>query len=83
MVSQWWSWGLMAIGVLGLYFAGKAQKRGWMIGLFAQILWIVYAIVSHQWGFIVSAVVYGSMYARNYWLWRQPVRIITSKDELA
>jgi hypothetical protein len=64
-----WSFVLAAVGILGLILAGKKMKAGWAIGLFAQILWIIYALVTHQWGFVVSALAYGAVYARNYYMW--------------
>lgn len=68
---MWWSWILTAIGVLGIYLAGKKNYWGWGVGLFAQVLWVTYGIVSEQWGFIVSAFVYGSVYLKNFRAWRK------------
>lgn len=73
-MSQWWSWMLTAIGVTGLFFAGSSRKLGWAIGLGAQVLWIAYAIATHQWGFIASALAYGTVYARNWLRWRASER---------
>ncbi|MEV4461475.1 hypothetical protein [Microbispora sp. NPDC049633] len=70
-MSAYWSWLLMAVGVLGLYYAGKRRAIGWAIGLGAQALWIAYAIATRQWGFIVSALAYGAVYGRNYLSWRR------------
>lgn len=71
MISQWWSWGLAAVGLLGLYLAGKKNKAGWLIGAGAQFLWIGYALVSEQYGFIATAIVYGFMYSKNYISWHR------------
>lgn len=68
---QWWSWVLTAVGVFGLWLAGRKDWRGWLVGLAAQILWIAYAIVSRQWGFILSALVYGAVYLKNMLAWRR------------
>jgi hypothetical protein len=68
-VSAWWSWILTAVGVVGLYFAGRKMWWSWLIGLGAQVLWIAYAIATEQWGFIVSALAYGGVYGRNALLW--------------
>ena len=57
-MSQWWSWLLTAVGVFGLYLAGKRDRRGWVVGIGAQSLWIAYATATKQWGFYVSAVAY-------------------------
>lgn len=71
MVAWWWSWLLMAVGVTGLFLAGKKRKIGWMIGIGVQLLWIIYAIVSRQWGFIVSALVYGAVNTINWRRWHR------------
>lgn len=68
-VSQLWSWGLTIVGVFGLWLAGRKNPFGWFIGLCAQGLWVAYAVTSHQPGFIVSALAYGTVYARNLYLW--------------
>lgn len=65
-----WSWLLMGVGVLGLYVAGRRSWVGWAIGLSAQGLWVAYGLVSDQPGFVVSAFVYGTIYARNLRAWR-------------
>lgn len=71
MASQWWSWLLTVVGVTGLLLAGSSRKAGWAVGFSAQGLWLAYAVATHQWGFIVSAVAYGSVYARNWLRWRK------------
>lgn len=71
MTPQWWSWLLTAIGVTGLYFAGQKRPWAWLIGLGAQVLWIAYAIVSKQYGFIVSAFAYGWVYLNNHLKWQR------------
>lgn len=68
---QYWSYLLTAVGVLGLYLAGRKSPMGWAIGLGAQGLWIAYASATHQPGFYISAVAYGSVYARNFLAWRR------------
>lgn len=64
-----WSFVLAAVGILGLVLAGRKLSIGWAVGLLAQVLWIVFALVTHQWGFIISALAYGFVYARNWYLW--------------
>lgn len=64
-----WSWILTAVGIAGLYLAGSKNKLGWLLGLFAQILWFLFAIATEQYGFIFSAFAYGFVYIRNYIRW--------------
>jgi len=66
----------MAVGVTGLWLAGRKSAAGWAIGLGAQVLWIAYAIVTRQWGFIVSAFAYGTVYARNWVRWRRVPKVV-------
>lgn len=70
-MEWWWSWLLMAVGVTGLYFAGRKRALGWGIGFGAQVLWFTYALATEQYGFIVSCLVYGGVYAKNFLAWRK------------
>lgn len=73
-MSPYWSWVLTVVGVFGLWLAGRKDRRGWMVGLGAQVLWIAYATATHQWGFYVSAVAYGWVYANNTLrVWKEPM----------
>lgn len=69
MAAWWWSWLLTAVGVTGLYVAGRKSRWGWAIGLGAQGLWIAYALVSTQYGFLASSLAYGAVYGRNLHRW--------------
>jgi hypothetical protein len=70
-MDAWWSYLLTVVGVFGLWLAGREQVAGWLVGLGAQVLWIAYATSTEQWGFYVSALAYGSVYARNAVRWRR------------
>lgn len=69
MTPWWWSVLLAVVGVTGLYIAGRKSWVGWAIGLAAQLLWVAYALVSEQYGFILSAVAYGVVNAKNLRQW--------------
>lgn len=70
-MNQLWSWALAAVGITGIWLAGRNNKLGWAIGLGAQLLWLAYAIATEQWGFIVTAVAYGFVYGRNWLRWHR------------
>lgn len=61
MSPQAWSWLLGALGVLGLYLAGRRSPWGWALGIGVQILWLAYALATRQWGFIATALAYGAV----------------------
>lgn len=71
---MWWSFTLAAVGIFGLWLAGRKDYRGWFVGLGIQGLWIVYAIVTVQYGFILSAVAYGWIYGKNGMSWLREKR---------
>lgn len=74
VTPQLWSWILAAVGITGIWLAGRNNKAGWAIGFAAQFLWAAYAVVSQQWGFIATAVAYGAVYGRNWLRWRRQER---------
>ena len=67
--AWWWSWLLMAVGVTGVYFSGKQKWWGWLIGFLSEILWMIYAIVTEQYGFIIFAMVYAFIFTKNAYTW--------------
>jgi len=66
-----WSWVLAVIGVTGIYFVGRKTIWGWFVLMFNEILWITYAVITSQYGFIFSAIAYAVVYVRSYMHWRQ------------
>jgi nicotinamide riboside transporter PnuC len=66
-----WSLVLALFGLVGLILAGRQLKVGWLIGAFAQVLWLVYALLTGQYGFILTAVAYAAVYLQNWWRWRR------------
>jgi hypothetical protein len=66
-----WSYALAAVGILGIYLAGRKNLWGWAVGVFAQVLWIIFALVTEQYGFIVSALAYGFIYGKNFLSWKK------------
>jgi len=76
-----WSFVLTGIGVLGLYIAGSKSLWGWAIGLAAQPLWIIFAVVTEQYGFIISGLIYGWVYARNLLRWRAEEKLVRAREK--
>ena len=60
-----WSWVLGFLGVTGLLIAGNRVWWGWLINFANEILWVVYAVSTEQYGFILMACAYAMVYARN------------------
>jgi hypothetical protein len=66
---EYGSWVLAVIGVGGIYFVGRKTIWGWLVLLFNEVLWIVYALTTDQYGFIFSALAYALVYIRSYIHW--------------
>jgi nicotinamide riboside transporter PnuC len=77
---MYWSYILAAIGVTGIFFVGRKTIWGWHILLVNEALWITYAIITKQYGFILSAIAYAAVYVRSYIHWsKEPVNEIHIK----
>ncbi|ACH62879.1 PnuC-like nicotinamide riboside transporter [Mycobacterium phage Tyke] len=72
MIDWWWSYLLTAVGVTGIYLTTRKLWWGFALGLVAQVLWAVYAVVTHQYGFLFSVLAYGSVHALGLWRWTRP-----------
>lgn len=83
MTPLLWSILLSAVGILGILLAGSKRKLGWAIGFSTQGLWVVFAVTTGQYGFIGSAIAYGSVYARNWLKWRADERKAREAAETA
>lgn len=71
MTEQLWSWVLSCIGVTGLLLVGRKHWWAWCITALNEVLWIVYALVTRQYGFIFGAIAYISVHAHNARKWRE------------
>jgi hypothetical protein len=61
-----WSWLLTAVGITGLFVVSRGRTWGWLINIAGQVLWLAYAIVTGQHGFIVASLLYGGVFVLNY-----------------
>lgn len=64
-------WALAIIGITGLALAGQKSTRGygWMVGIAVQVLWVIYALTTNQYGFLLSAFLYGGVNTVNFITW--------------
>lgn len=76
MNDQLWSWVLGFIGVAGFILAGKKIWWAWYVNIGCQFLWFAYAIVTQQWGFFLSSIVYLAVFSKNAYDWTKERRAI-------
>jgi hypothetical protein len=65
-----WSFVLAGLGILQIYLTGKKLRIGWIVGLLTSLLWLIFGVVTEQYGFIISAFVFGYFHLKNWVAWR-------------
>jgi len=62
----YWAWLLTLLQVLALWLAGRRCPWGWLLGAGVQPVWIVYALVTSQVGFVPGCLASGVIQLGNY-----------------
>lgn len=70
MIHWWWSCGLASAGLLSTWLIAEGRRSGWALALAAQGAWFTYALVSEQWGFVVSSTAFAVINAHGLRRWR-------------
>lgn len=64
-----WSWFLSIGGITLTLLVGKKFWWAWAVALVLNILWCIYSIDSHQYGFLLASGVYFVVYWNNLVSW--------------
>lgn len=78
-VNQLWSWALTVVGVTTFILAGRKVWWSWYVGIACQVLWLAYALITEQMGFLVGVVVYTFVYVKNSIAWTKEHRAPMAK----
>jgi hypothetical protein len=70
LVEWWWSWLLAVPRLFFVWQIGNGRRWAWLGAGSVDALWIVYAIHTGQYGFIVTALAFGCLSFRNWCKWR-------------
>lgn len=73
-VAQWGPWYLSVVGVAVVWWLRFKQPTAWLLGIFLKCCWVAFAVITQQWGFLLSAVVYGAIFFSNWRHWRNDDR---------
>ena len=68
---EYWSWVLALVGMSGVYLTTQKKIAGFMVGMAVQILWIIYAVSTMQYGFIFSALGFGAVNTIGLVKWKR------------
>jgi hypothetical protein len=66
-----WSWILAILGISGIFLVGRKTIWGWLVLCTNEILWVTYAIMTKQYGFIAMAIAYVIVYLKSYFHWKR------------
>jgi nitrate reductase NapE component len=58
------------MGVTGMYFVGRKRWEAFLWLIVMECLWIVFAVQTGTYGFIVGSLAYIVVYVRNATNWR-------------
>jgi nicotinamide riboside transporter PnuC len=67
-----WSFALAGLGMAQIWLTGRKQRIGWLVGLATSCTWVVFALVSQQYGFIISSLFFGTLHIKNWIAWGKP-----------
>jgi hypothetical protein len=65
-VPQYWPWLLTGLQVTALWAAGQHHWWGWLLGASVQPPWIVYAVLTDQFGFIPGCAISAAIQLRSF-----------------
>jgi len=71
MTELQWSWLLACMGVSGMYFVGKKRWEAFLWLIVMECLWIIFALQTKTYGFILGSLAYMAVYSKNLRLWKQ------------
>ena len=71
MIEQYGSWVLMIGNLTAMILVGRKLWWAWVLGFFTEVLWSVYGYITGQYGFLVLAPVFATIYIVNAYKWKK------------
>lgn len=69
VIRNYLPWLLSAITIYMTLLAGNKHQKAWIVGLFAQALWLVWILTVQAWGLLPMNIALWIVYARNHFKW--------------
>lgn len=68
---MWLDWVLSGTSFVMLWLMGNKNSYAPMVGIFNQVLWIVYVVHTEHWGLLPGVLGYTLIHIRNAIKWRR------------
>ena len=65
MTAEILSWIIPLVGAACFWVCIK-HPWGWFVGIVQQAMYLAYAFVTHNWGFILHSLIFTAIFIRNY-----------------
>lgn len=63
-------WIVSGLGIWMTELTGRKDRKGWAVGLYIQIVWFTFVVITGGFGFLPLNIVRFFQYWRNYKRWR-------------
>ncbi len=68
-MEQAFSWIVTILGLVGFYLAGKKVWWCWYINIVNQIAWVIFAIITDYYAFLLGTLFYFIVFTKNAYHW--------------
>ncbi len=71
MIPVWWSFALTALSMTSMIAVIHKKWWAFVLGLFQQVAWAYYSVVTEQWGFLVSCCIFTVINVIGWRKWKK------------
>lgn len=68
-MNHWFPWIIAAGNITSIYLTGRGKVAGFVVLIPTQLAFVVYAVLTHQDGFVLQNVVMAAMAGRGWYKW--------------
>lgn len=70
-IVKYLPWLLSASSIYTMILVGNLNKKSWLLGLWNQVLWLTWIVLSESWGFLPMNLAIWVVYTRNHFRWKR------------
>jgi hypothetical protein len=69
---EWyWSWVLGIVPLFAMWQIGNRHRWAFLLMAVGEVLWVGWAVLTRQWGFVPGSFIWGGIALRNWASWRR------------